>query len=270
MAARARVDFSLRSDDYAKHRPGFPASFYDRLERIFPIHGTRALDLGTGPGVVALELARRGAQVIGLDIAAGQIETARRCAQKAALDDRAHFEVRRAEETGLADGFVDLVIAGQCWVWVDQERTLAEAARVLVPGGYLVVAHYCYLPHRSRLAALSEELVLKHNPVWKMGGWNGIYHTHIDALQTDDLTLVEQFCYDHVQPFSHEAWRGRMRTCNGVGSGGMSTEAVERFDADLAQLLTREFPDEPVLVEHRVWAVVCRRHARPIRNGGQR
>jgi len=62
-----------------------------------------------------------------------------------------------------------------------------------------------------------------------------------------------------MQPFSHEAWRGRMRTCNGVGSGGMSAEQVAAYDADLAALLAREFPEEPVHVAHRVWAMVLQR-----------
>ena len=47
-----------------------------------------------------------------------------------------------------------------------------------------------------------------------------------------------------------------MRTCNGVGSGVMTDEQVAAFDAALAQLLRREFPDEPLLIKHRVWAVI--------------
>ncbi|MFQ5381029.1 MAG: hypothetical protein ACE5EF_05340 [Dehalococcoidia bacterium] len=52
--------------------------------------------------------------------------------------------------------------------------------------------------------------------------------------------------------FSHEAWRGRIRTCNGVGAA-LDTEAVERFDRDLASLLAREFPGD-LAVPHRVFA----------------
>jgi len=253
------IDFGLRSEDYAAHRPGFPPSFYERLERYLALEGTQALDLGTGPGVVALELARRGATVTGLDISEAQIEAARRRAQELSLADRAAFRVGRAEETGFSDASLDLVTAGQCWVWFDHDAALAEIARVLRPGGHLVVAHYCYLPTRDPLAAASEELIHKYNPEWKLGGWHGIYWFHIDALQTPALGLVEQFCYDHMQPFSHEAWRGRMRTCNGVGSGGMSEKQVAAYDADLAALLAREYPEEPVHVAHRVWAVVLQR-----------
>jgi len=255
------VDFGLRSDDYAAHRPGFPDSFYERLGRHLDPDGLEALDLGTGPGVVALELARRGASVTGIDVAEAQVEAARRRAETLGLADRAAFRVARAEETGLGDDSVDLVTAGQCWPWFDHEAALREVARVLRPGGHLVVAHYCYLPTRDRVAAASEELVYAYNPGWKLGGWHGIYAHQIDALQTAELGLVEQFCYDHLQPFSHEAWRGRMRTCNGVGSGGMTEDQVRAYDAALAELLARECPEEPFHVLHRVWAVVLQRRA---------
>jgi 2-polyprenyl-3-methyl-5-hydroxy-6-metoxy-1,4-benzoquinol methylase len=45
------------------HRPGFPSVFYDRLATIVDVKEKRVLDIGTGPGVIALELAKRGATV---------------------------------------------------------------------------------------------------------------------------------------------------------------------------------------------------------------
>ena len=43
------VDFGRRSDDYARFRPGFPDSFYDRLEDHLSLDGATAVDLGA-PG----------------------------------------------------------------------------------------------------------------------------------------------------------------------------------------------------------------------------
>jgi len=259
MRTETNVDFGLRSADYAEHRPGFPASFYERLERYFSLSEARALDLGTGPGLVAIELARRGARVLGIDIAENQLAAASARARTLGLDSQVRFEQGSAEATELEDGSIDLITAGQCWHWFDHPRALAEAARVLAPGGHLVVAHYCYLPDRSELAAQSEDLVLRYNPKWKFAGWNGIYAYQIDALQSPRFALVEQFCYDESYAFGHEAWRGRMRTCNGVGSGGMSEADVERYDHDLAELLRTRFPREPIDVPHRIWAVICER-----------
>ncbi len=256
---RTLPDFGRRSDDYAAHRPGFPARFYERLQALVGLSGIDSLDLGSGPGHVALALAERGARVTGIDISENQVRAALREAARRGLAKRAAFGVGRAEETGLPDSSFDLVTAGQCWVWFDHDRALAEAERVLRPGGLLVVAHYCYLAGRSAVARRTEDLVLEHNPGWTMAGWSGIYHKHIDAMQQGALRLVEQFCFDHLEPFTHEGWRGRMRTCNGVGSGVLTDEQVAAFDAELAAMLRREFPGEPLLIEHRVWATVVRK-----------
>jgi hypothetical protein len=41
-----QVDFGKASDDYGKYRPGFPDSFYDRIERFRPLKGCKVMDLG--------------------------------------------------------------------------------------------------------------------------------------------------------------------------------------------------------------------------------
>src|SRR5262245_65721405 len=96
------IDFGRYSGDYAAERPGPPDAFYDRLDRMRALRGARALDLGTGPGIVALELAARGASVVGLDISESQIAAARQAAETRGLA-YARFEVARAEESKQPD-----------------------------------------------------------------------------------------------------------------------------------------------------------------------
>jgi ubiquinone/menaquinone biosynthesis C-methylase UbiE len=252
------IDFGKRSDDYANARPGFPASFYERLERFTPLAGKRVLDLATGPGTVALELAARGAQVIGTDIAEGQLAAARTLAAARGLNARASFELAPAEAHPHPDASFDLITAGTCWHWFDHKRALKECGRLIAPRGYLFIAHYAYLPKHSPVAADSEALVLQLNPSWKLGGTNGLLPWLVDDVISPWFELVELFVYDHAQPMTHAAWRGRMRTCNGVGSGGMDDATVARYDAALAALLAEKYP-EPLQIPHRVHCVVARR-----------
>lgn len=252
------VDFGRHAEDYAACRPGFPASFYRRIDAIVRIAGSRSLDVATGPGTIALELAARGGSVVGIDVSREQIASARRVAAERDLRGRTDFLVARAEDTGLRPGVFHRVTAGQCWHWFDSDAAMREAERVLRPGGVLAIAHYSYLAEHSPVAADTEELILEFNPSWSMAGWTGMFPELVDDVIRGGFELVEQFCYDYDEVFTHARWRGRIRTCNGVGSGGLSPSEVERFDRALGRLLIRNHPD-PFVVEHRVWCVVARK-----------
>jgi SAM-dependent methyltransferase len=195
---------------------------------------------------------------MGIDISAGQIATARRLAKERNLEDRVHFRVACAENTGLDAGSFDLATAGQCWHWFDSGAAMVELQRVLRSGGVLAIAYNSYLARHSPVARDTEALILEFNPLWNMAGWTGIFPELIDEVIHGGFRLVEEFCYDHDEEFSHARWRGRIRTSNGVGSGGLSPSEVLRFDDALGQLLARKYPN-PMVVEHRVWCVTARK-----------
>jgi SAM-dependent methyltransferase len=94
----------------------------------------RALDLGTGTGAGALWLAREfpQARVTGVDISEAMIERAR-AKLSAELSGRVDFLVGDAERLPFPDGSFDLVAQISVPVFFD------EVARVLAPGGYVVV-----------------------------------------------------------------------------------------------------------------------------------
>ncbi len=254
----SNIDFGRHSEDYAAYRPGLPASFYQRIDTIVRIRGSRSLDLGTGPGTIALELGALGSSVVGIDVSVEQIATAKRIARERNLEDSVQFRVASAESTGLDASSFDLVTAGQCWHWFDSGAAMVEIQRVLRPGGLLAIADYSYLPEHSAVARDTEDLVLKFNPSWAMAGWTGMFPERIDEVIHGGFRLSEQFCCDFEEEFSHVRWRGRMRTCNGVGSGGLSPSEVLRFDDTLRRLLIKKYPD-PMVVPHRVWCVIARK-----------
>jgi ubiquinone/menaquinone biosynthesis C-methylase UbiE len=195
---------------------------------------------------------------VGIDISEGQIATAKRVSKERDLEDKVHFRVATAEDTGLDASSFDIVTAGQCWHWFDSGAAMAEIQRVLRPDGVLAIAYNSYLAEHSPVAQDTEDLILEFNPSWTMAKSTGMFPKRIDEVIHGGFRLVEQFCYDHDEEFSHARWRGRMRTCSGVGSGGLSPSEVQRFDDALSRLLSKKYPD-PMVVEHRVWCVVARK-----------
>lgn len=253
------VDFGRVSDDYAKYRPGFPETLFERLAA-FGVGGAgqRILDLGTGTGTLARGFARRGAVVTGLDLSANQMAAA--AALDAAAGVSVEYRIGRAEATGLADGRFDVVTAGQCWHWFDSGAAMAEVTRLLRPEGKLVIAHFDWLPLPGNVVDATERLIRAHNPAWEAFGRTGIYPQWAVDAGRAGFRETEIFAYEHAQVISHEGWRGRIRASAGVGAS-LGPEAVARFDAEFATLLRRQFPADPLTVPHRVFALVATRPA---------
>lgn len=251
-----QVDFGRVSEDYERFRPGPPESMYERIGSLLPLAGIAALDVGAGTGTGALALARRGARVIALDPAQNQLNAVERAARAESLPIQTRMA--KAEATGLPDRSIDLYLALQCWHWFDRPAAASEALRILKPGGTAICASFDYLPHRSDLARETEALVLKHNPGWPMAGGHGVHINPMNDLPNAGFVGLSQFSYEHAQPFTHEQWRGRMRTCNGVGAS-LGADKVAAFDADLRALLAERFPVQPIPVPHRVWVVAARK-----------
>ena len=101
------------------------------------LNGKDVIELGCGTGYVSWWLARRGAQVTGIDVSPAQLTTARRLAEVhgAAIT----FIEGNAESTGLAAASFDFAIAEYgAAIWCDPSTRLREVWRLLRPGGALV------------------------------------------------------------------------------------------------------------------------------------
>jgi ubiquinone/menaquinone biosynthesis C-methylase UbiE len=106
--------------------------------------GATIVDLGTGPGLLAVELHKLWprARIIGVDPSSEMLRIARRNAGQAGMPD---FEARlgTAEEIPLASGSADLVVSQSSFhEWEDPQKGLGEVFRILKPGGSLILKDY--------------------------------------------------------------------------------------------------------------------------------
>jgi SAM-dependent methyltransferase len=107
--------------------------------------GTRALDVATGPGYVAAGAARRGADVLGIDIAMAMVALA------AKLHPKIEFRQGDVQDLPLEDGSFDAVVGNFLVLHLGRpEQGAAELARVLAPGGRLALTTWD-VPGRARL-----------------------------------------------------------------------------------------------------------------------
>jgi ubiquinone/menaquinone biosynthesis C-methylase UbiE len=150
--------------------PKYLAWYYAFLDRVPVVHSTHArvvagalaqgvtqgcgLDVGTGPGPIAVEIARRrpGLTMVGLDLAAHMLEQASRQAARARLDGHGSWSQADGHCLPFADGSFDLVVSSLALHhWDEPVRVFNEIARVLrrpdpargEPGGRYYIGDVC-------------------------------------------------------------------------------------------------------------------------------
>ncbi|MCY4566550.1 MAG: class I SAM-dependent methyltransferase, partial [Gammaproteobacteria bacterium] len=249
------VDFGSTAPDYARYRAGFPDSFFSKLgQHGVVIQGARAVDLGTGTGTVARELATRGASlVVGIDPAQAITREAQNLDEAAGI--RVEYVNTAAESTGLPSRSFDLVIAGRGWWWFESSSAVKEASRILVPDGHLVIASLDWLPLPGSVAAATERLIRQANPRWTLHGGNGRHPGWMDEVKQGGFSEVRSFEYDLLIPYTAESWRGRIRASAGIGAS-LSPDEVQEFDRTHARLLANQYPCDELRVPHRIYAVI--------------
>jgi ubiquinone/menaquinone biosynthesis C-methylase UbiE len=116
---------------------------YDRLASHIE-RGQRVLDIGCGTGALTLRAARRGAQVKGIDINPQMLEIAGQRVRSEGLTESVELaEMGVADLDGEETQRYDAVMSGLCFSELSEDEvryTLKQAARILRPGGLLLVA----------------------------------------------------------------------------------------------------------------------------------
>jgi ubiquinone/menaquinone biosynthesis C-methylase UbiE len=244
----SKLNWDAVSEDYLRYRNGYPESFFNLLTVLgIGLPGQKILDLGTGTGALSIPFAQQGAEVTGLDQAAGQIAAARD--QAKALKLSIKFLVSEAEKTKLPGGAFDVVTASQCWSYFDKTKVIQEVNRILKPQGTLLVSSLRWVPQAGTVTEGTEELIARYNPdYFNPGGVNGEKTVFPDWAQ-DLFSQRTQRQYTETIPYTKDDWRGRIRASRWIGAS-LPPREVKAFDRDHQKLLERA--PEVIRVQHRI------------------
>jgi len=125
--------------------------------------GGRALDLGSGSGILAVELAKAFPEFefVGLDLSEAAVNVAREQAVESAVAARVSFQQGDAEEMPFDDDSFDLVVSSNTLHLLNNPiRMFDEVQRVLSPPGRFVISDF----RRSWWGALTQHIRAAYTP----------------------------------------------------------------------------------------------------------
>jgi len=136
-ASNATSRFSDRVENYVRYRPGYPPEALRVLKDECGLRSGHVIaDLASGTGIWTRMLLEHGNVVFGVEPNADMRQAGERLL---AGFPKFTSVAGTAEATGLADHCVDFVTAAQAAHWFGRGRARKEFARILKPGGWLVL-----------------------------------------------------------------------------------------------------------------------------------
>jgi len=233
--------FNDRVQDYLRSRPGYPRQVLDVLRAAMGVAEPTSIadwrlswtvaDIGAGTGLLSLPLLEAGCRVLAVEPGAEM-----RFAAEQTLKRFSAFSVveGQAEATGLDDGSVDLVVAGQAFHWFDAAAAVVEWRRILRPGGVVALIWNRRRAEGTAFAVAYETF---------LRSW-GTDYSQVAERYEDPAGLSAVFSevpgpklLPNRQRLDREALQARLRSCSYLpGRGDERFEAMMRaagglFDA---------------------------------------
>ena len=236
--------FSTRVADYVRYRPGYPPALVRLLEEECGLaRGSAVADVGSGTGLLSELFLRAGARVYGVEPNREMREAGARLL--ASYTDFVSVD-GRAEATTLGDLCVDFVTAGQAFHWFDPAGARREFARILRPGGWVVIVWNDRRTGGTPFLEDYERLLVEY----------GTDYTEVSARYAEESALsalfgraeVRRQTFDNEQVFDFDGLRGRLASSSYVPQPGHPN--FEPLMRELEALFRRHERAGRVVVEY--------------------
>lgn len=245
----AKLAFERCAHDYARYRPSYPPQVAERVNRHAP-PGPIA-DVGAGTGIFTRDLLATGRRVLAIDPSPAMLaEIAPEPGQPPA--DRM---VASAERLGLKDGAMAGITCAQSFHWFNPPVALAEFARVLAPGGLLLLV-WNNRDGADPFVTAFEALISRFNPAYcceyRQQDWAG------KIAASGSFGRAEEVAYRSVWQLGPEAFLGFTRSTSYIRNV-LSVADRAAFEGEVRGLMERHFGGRDCAIPLVTRAWWCRR-----------
>jgi SAM-dependent methyltransferase len=235
--------FSNRVDDYVKYRPHYPAEIAHYLEKEFGLNTDMLIaDIGAGTGISSELFLEAGYTVLAIEPNAAMREKS-----VALLSQYDQFKAidGTAESTGLPAESTDVIVAGQAFHWFDQPKTKAEFARILRPGG-LVVLMWNERLTRSEFEKEYEQLIIRHSSDYQRVDHRNISFDVIRSFYSPSEVMLEIF--ENAQYLDFEGLLGRLTSSSYMPKN--SDDGFAKMHEELQSLFEKHNRNGEVVIHY--------------------
>jgi cyclopropane fatty-acyl-phospholipid synthase-like methyltransferase len=234
--------FKSAAQHYLSGRPAYPARLTDMVAGLcsLPANG-RVLDLGCGPGQLAMAFAPHAGSVLAVD---PEPEMLSLCQKQATERGYLHIETRQGSSQDLNAGFgrFDLVVIGRAFHWMDRVATLKQLDQMIEPSGAIVLFadRHPKVPANAwreafdeivdRYASADPGRAMRKSPNWVR---------HEAVLLDSSFCLLERHSVFDRYTLSFERIADRALSRSSTSSARLGQEA----EAMVSELRSRLFPD---------------------------
>lgn len=202
-ASNATSRFSDRVDNYVRYRPAYPPFALQVLKDECSLKpGDMIADLASGTGIWTRMLLENGNCVFGVEPNAEMRQAGERLLAQFPLFTSV---VGTAEATTLPQASVQFVTAAQAAHWFDPSKARREFARILKPGGWLVLLWNERLTDTTPFLRDYEQLLLTFGTDYKE-----VRHEHTMVDQFFDSAPFQERVFDNRQEFDYAGVEGRL------------------------------------------------------------
>jgi SAM-dependent methyltransferase len=233
--------FASTAELYAQFRPPYPADFFRAVAQNLKLSKQHSLiDLGTGPGLLALGFAPYVGEVTAVDPEPAMLAAARNAVARSG--HKVRLIEGRAEDLPDGVGRFDVVTIGRALHWIDQSALAALFGRLVKPAGTIVVCA-SFSARDGRNAWLDDYNTARR--AWSDEAlWSGSHRgerAHRDlaaALEDTEFGVDETILVEATQEVSASDLARRVLTFSSSSPAALG----DRVDAMLADIEARLAP----------------------------